>query len=72
MNDNQRRDSLEAWWALIARVLAFFLGAGMLAFETLSGNNRLYLIVAGIGLCGPVVAQSVAVVFASIRGGSDA
>lgn len=63
-------EQYEAWWALIARVLAFNLGALILtwqmAFET---QDRLYLIVAGVGLCGPVVAQSVATVFASIRGG---
>lgn len=66
-----RREEVEAWWALIARVVAFAAGLTMLLVETLSGGNRLYIIVAGIGLCGPVVAQSVATVFASIRGGSN-
>lgn len=67
-----RREEIEAWWALIARVLAFFLGAGILTWQTvLEDQNRLYLIVAGVGLCGPVVAQSVATVFASIRGGPE-
>lgn len=65
-----RREELEAWWALIARVLAFFLGGSILTWQTVfESEDRLYLIVAGVGLCGPVVAQSVATVFASIRGG---
>jgi hypothetical protein len=64
-----RRDELEAWWAFAARVLAFFLGGTILTHEMLAVGSRVYLIVAGVGLCGPVVAQSVATVFASIRGG---
>lgn len=69
-----RRAELEAWWALLARVLSFLLGAGILGWQTVfEANERLYLTVAGVGLCGPVVAQSVATVFSAIRtGGSGA
>lgn len=65
---NQRAE-LEAWWAFLARILAFFLGGGILAWQTVSEtSDRLYLIVAAIGLMGPTVAQSVAVVLAALKG----
>ena len=64
------REEAEQWWALIARVLAFLLGSGILVWQTVFEEaDRLYLIVAAVGLCGPVVAQSVATVFSSLRGG---
>jgi hypothetical protein len=66
---NERLQEAEALWALIARIIAFIFGCGMLGWETVHGAQRAYIIVAGIGLCGPTVAQSVATVFAAIRGG---
>lgn len=64
-----RRAEIEAWWALIARILAFFLGSGILIWQTVvEEHDRLYLTIAGVGLCGPVVAASVATVFAAMRG----
>jgi hypothetical protein len=65
-----RRESAEAWWAFIARVLSFFAGIALLVHqEFFVATPTVALIVAGVGLCGPVVAQSVATVFAAIRGG---
>jgi hypothetical protein len=69
MNNQGRRDEWEAWWALFARIIAFFLGATILGYETVTGGNRLYIIVTGAGLCGPVIAQSIATIFGAIRGG---
>jgi hypothetical protein len=64
-----RRDEIEAWWALVARILAFFLGATILGFQSFfATDDRLWITVAGIGLCGPTVAVSVATVLASLRG----
>lgn len=66
---NGRRAAAEAWWAFLARILAFFLGGGILVWQAaFEQSDRLYLIVAAIGLMGPTVAQSVATVFASLRG----
>jgi hypothetical protein len=66
------REEAEQWWALIARVMAFFLGSGILIWQTvIEEADRLYLIVAAVGLCGPVVSQSVATVFTSIRGSKE-
>lgn len=72
---NQRRqppparlDELEAWWAFVARVLAFFLGAAILSHQAFVAHaDRLYLIVAAIGLMGPAVASAVSQVLASMR-----
>lgn len=68
---SNRRQEAEAWWAFLARVFGFLLGAMILTYETLTGGDRLYLIVAAIGLMGPAVASSVAQIFASMRGGSS-
>jgi hypothetical protein len=64
-----RREELEAWWAFVARVLAFFLGAAILSHQAFfASTDRLYIIVAAIGLMGPAVAQAVAQVLQSLRG----
>jgi hypothetical protein len=71
---NQRRSpaAFEAWWALIARVIAFLLGATILVWQmAFEDADRLYLIVAAIGLMGPTVAQSVATVLVALRGGGS-
>lgn len=67
--DHSRLSTVEAWWALIARVVSFIAGLVILLTQIGQPQDRLYLIIAGIGLCGPVVAQSVATVFAAIRSG---
>lgn len=67
--EKSRLTELEAWWAFLVRVLSFILGAAILVTQIGAERDRLYLIVAAIGLCGPAVAQSVATVFASIRSG---
>jgi hypothetical protein len=75
MNDlspsDLRRKEIEAWWALIARILAFFLGAVILAYQTFSStNDGVVLILVSAGLMGPMVAAGVAQVLASWRGGA--
>lgn len=65
-----RRAEIEAWWALIARILAFFLGALILVYQTLfEAEDRFLLICAAVGLMGPMVAAAVAQVVAAARGG---
>jgi hypothetical protein len=71
-----RRAEIEAWWALIARVLSFFLGGLLLTYEALFGQAdnsqvRTVLIVAGVAMIGPVVAASAASIMAAIRGRSQ-
>lgn len=52
-----RIEEAEAIWALAARVLAFFLGVGILAYETLADHGQSSaLILAGIGLTGVPIA----------------
>jgi hypothetical protein len=67
----QRRAEVEAWWALVARILAFFLGALILFYQTFfEAQDRFLLISAAIGLMGPLVAASVAQVISAARGGA--
>jgi hypothetical protein len=64
-----RRDEIEAWWALIARILSFIVGVTILLGQAFFVTNPAVAVtVAGIGLCGPYVAASVATVFVSMRG----
>lgn len=65
----ERLDELEALWALVIRVLAFVLGAAILIGLTFFVNDRpIYAWLAGIALCGPTVAASVATMLEAIRG----
>lgn len=68
-NGTRRRREIEAWWALVARILAFILGALILAWQTLVGqtSNPLPWLV-GASLLGPVVAASLAQILAAWRG----
>lgn len=67
-----KREELEAWWALLSRVLSFALGAGILLWATVvDDGERKFLIVAGLALIGPVAAQSAAAMLSAIRSGSS-
>lgn len=66
-----RREAVEAWWALIVRILSFFVGAAILLGQAfVVQEDRLWITVAGIGLCGPTVAVGVATVLEAARGKS--
>lgn len=68
----KRRREVEAWWALIVRVLAFVLGATILLGLVFFVDDRpVYAWLAGIALCGPTVAASVATMLEAIRGGAQ-
>lgn len=68
--ETDRIDELEKLWALVIRVLAFVLGAVILVGLTFVVNDRpIYAWLAGIALCGPTVAASVATMLEAIRGG---
>lgn len=61
---NGRRENFEAWWAAIARVLAFFFGAFLLYQQATAPNPpgaQESLIAVAVGLMGPFAAS----VFAS-------
>lgn len=69
------RLQVEAWWALIVRILAFFLGAVIVGYQALSnvsnGNSWLIevvLILVGVGLMGPVIVPSVVQMLIAARG----
>jgi hypothetical protein len=67
-----RLGEIEAWWALVARVMAWLLGATILIAQTFGETtDRVYLIVAGLGLMGPATAQAVAQMLAGLRGGGE-
>jgi hypothetical protein len=64
-----RVQEFEAWWALIARVLGFFLGASILGWQAFfEDSDRVYLMIVAIGLMGPAAAQTVAQMFSAMRG----
>jgi hypothetical protein len=70
---NGRIREIEAWWALVARVLAFFLGALLIGYEAVFGaadnpQVRTILIITGVALIGPVVAASVTSMLSAMRG----
>lgn len=67
-----RRASIEAWWALVARILAFVLGSMILCFQAFVVNfDRPILLLVATGLMGPTVAASVAQLLSAWRGGSN-
>jgi hypothetical protein len=67
--DKSRRDEIEAWWALISRVLAFLLGGLILGYETIfEQSDRPILLLVAAGLMGPMVAAGVAQVLAAWKG----
>lgn len=67
-----RLEAYEAWWAFIARVLAFVLGAFGFGFEVaIDQGQRFYIVIGSLALMGPVVAQAAATMFASVRGGGE-
>lgn len=66
-------DLVEAWWPLIARILAFFFGVYLLWDQAHVPNPpgaQEWVIAAGIGCMGPTVATAVATIIDSIRGNS--
>jgi hypothetical protein len=70
-NGQHRRDEIEAWWALVSRILAFVLGAIILLYETaLDPGRTQILILVAAGLMGPMVAAGVAQVIQAMRGGA--
>jgi hypothetical protein len=66
--DTQRRE-IEAWWALFLRMVFALLGMMIVAHQAFVVEEQSReLIIAGLGLCGPYVATSVAAIW---RGPSE-
>lgn len=67
-----RLDQIDAVWALLARVLAFFGGAVLAAYEAKAMTDDTWLrIVFGLGgfaMMGPVIATSIASMLTALRG----
>lgn len=75
-SDLKRLRQVEAWSALILRIVAFVAGAIIVAYEISSGQGddpkvRLMAIVAGVSMMGPVTAASVASIISAMRGRQD-
>jgi hypothetical protein len=67
--EHNRLREAEAWWALLARILAFFLGGAIFTFETIAEHaDRTWLLIFAGGLMGPTVAASIATIVAAVRG----
>lgn len=61
--DHDRLKAVEAWWPLVSRVIAFFLGVAIVVFQLVSqGEERLWMLAVAVTLMGPAVAS----VFADI------
>lgn len=66
-----RRAEVEAWWPLIARIVAFVFGAALLWQQANVPNPpgaQEWIVVAAIGCMGPTVATTVATIIDSLRG----
>lgn len=68
-----RREEVEEWWFLVARVLAFILGLVIVGFNLIVDKpegSRLWLaLLIGVGLMWPIVGPGVTQAFAVLRGG---
>lgn len=54
----ERLEAFEAWWPLIARVFSFFLGSGIMFWQTVVvAADRPWLIAAATGMMGLPVAN---------------
>lgn len=68
-NGQRRRAEIEAWWALVVRILAGILGLFILGLQALIGqwSNPVPWLV-GTACLGPVAAASLAQILAAWRG----
>ena len=67
-NGNRRRTEIDSWFALIARIVAFFLGAAILAGQAFFFQPYFPLVLAGVACLGPVVAHTLASVVMAFQG----
>jgi len=64
-----RLPTFEAWWAFVFRVVSGVGGLAILIGQAFGiANGQLALTVAGIGLCGPVVAAAAGSFIETLRG----
>lgn len=71
--DGDRLAEAEAWWGLIARILAFFLGGILFTYEVvLAQGDSVYFrvigVLASVAMMGPVIAASLGGLLESWRG----
>lgn len=65
-------EEAEAWWAFLARVIAFFAGLSILGYETLVDHGQSgSLILAGIGLMGVPIAGVAEKLLERVPGGKQ-
>jgi hypothetical protein len=67
-----RLEEVEAWWALVARILAFFLGAVIFTVQALFSpqefTEKLFWATIAVGLMWPVVGPGVMAALRTVRG----
>lgn len=64
------RERVEEWWPLIARILMFFVGAGVFIHQSLVPNPpgaQETLLAAALGLMGPLAAYGAASAVEKVR-----
>lgn len=76
MSGNRKLDEIEAWRALVVRILFSILGAILIGYEALIGMNdqsevRIILILVGVAMMGPVIGETVASLLTALRGGKS-
>ena len=72
-DQHPRLAEIEAWWALIARILLFFLGGAILSYRVVFApptetTETIIWIAVAIGLMGQVALTGVAQAFDAVRG----
>jgi hypothetical protein len=75
---DNRREELEAWWAFIARVMAFLTGLALIAVLVVRESTAIFAYTAALALMGPMVANTLVTVAGAMaqlirasRGGSE-
>lgn len=68
-----RRAEVEAWWALIARILAFVFGTQLIVYTAVFMQDdptelRVFLAMGGFAMTGPVIATSLSQILGAARG----
>jgi uncharacterized membrane protein YhdT len=68
---NNRIDEIDAWWALLSRILAFCLGCVLAYNLQKAGTTALWPWAVVAALMGPVVAASLAEIARAFRVGGE-
>lgn len=67
-NGARRRYEVESWFALLGRIVAFWLGVAILVGQGFFFQPYLPLIIVGVGCLGPTVAKTIAQASVATKG----